>query len=1380
LFKTVKNFYKLSLLQKAILDTELLYPKLMINNISVCLSYNYDFDYNKINNSLNYIIQNTDILKIKIIKKNNDYFQQISEYKYYNFLFFDLKDKKTSQTEILFKLFGEKKINFFDEKLYDFVVVKDKYKTHIFIKFHHIISDSWTCFLFEKRLFDLLKNKNVEISDNKYFNYLEEEKKYLKSENCKSDTIYWKRTLSVLSSINEGKDNFFRYQKRAKNNQSKRIKFNLNKTDVLHFREFIKKYHISEYEAYLSVYSILVKKIYNKDKFIISTPVYNRKNKHEKETFGLFVNTLPLLIEINEEKNFFELASELKSRYKELLKHSRIPNYQIIDKILQKNKAANLFSIFFSYENKTIDHNDLKTTHFFGNDELSVLSIHISKRDNAENLTIEIDYMLNYFTENEVINSVKIIKNIVSDIYNSPSAKIKNIKITSDAEQKQILEQFNKPLDKKISQKTIVDYFIEKVKVNSNNLAVIDNSKSLSYKELNEKSNAFANFIIKNKKLNKQSKIAFSLRRKAEAVVCLMGIFKAGCVAVPINFDLPQKRKEIILSELKPDIFISEDYITSCCKSIYYNDIQFNNKSFVNFSNFKHNATIYFTSGTTGKPKGVSLKHSYYSNLVETWQKLYFLNSYDIRLLQLANFSFDVFMGDFIKVFSNSGTMIIADEKQRIDVAELADMIKKYDITILESTPTLIIPFFKYAEANKTELESLKTVIFGADSLMTKKLYELVKKYEHINFYNSYGVTETTIESTAYLATKQDKYRTLIAPIGRPLDNVHIYILNSQQQILPPEIEGDLYISGYGVPAKYFNDKILTSDKFFPNPFFDGFVMYKTGDRAKWLIDGNIEFIGRTDLQVKIAGNRIELKEIEFFLKEIDFVVDAAVVFDEKIYAFIVSSYKTDELQIKNILSASLPEYSIPHKYIFVEKIPLNSNGKVNSTNLLKILHQKTEKRFLFQKLYKNEKIIKDVIVKLIGSNSLDKNDNLFDSGFNSLMALEASVLVQNKGLNISAQDFYNYPTISQLAKIQKNINDKQEPTKNKNYEPKTKIISIRDSASDNIVLTGVTGFFGIHLLHKLAFENKNIHCLVRKKDEKTAFERLSDTYFYYFDSKLPENIEVVETETNDKDFGLSKLNNLDVKYFIHCASNVRQMGNWNELEQDNIHFTQKVAQFCSKNKIELHYISTMSIGLKTDKVFDETTRKCFVHKFENPYIYSKYRAEEIIRKTKELNFKIYRIGNLTGRFSDGRFQINEKENLFYQLLEIISNQKILPETILKSQIEFTPVDLAAEAFYKLFKFQQKTIDMYHIFNNSTLKLKDFCKITNNKFKFLPYLEFKQKMQNNPLILAAIDYFANYSNDYKKFSNAKTLVFLKKNDFTWTKPDKEYINKIIP
>jgi len=798
-------------------------------------------------------------------------------------------------------------------------------------------------------------------------------------------------------------------------------------------------------------------------------------------------------------------------------------------------------------------------------------------------------------------------------------------------------------------------------------------------------------------------------------------------------------------------------------------------------------------------------------------------------ILQAASTSFDVSLFEFWGTLLNSGTCALITKENLLDFEYLNSYIKQRNITVAWITAAL---FNQIIDAKIEVFESLRTVLSGGDVMSLKHVNKLRQAYPNLDIINCYGPTECVTFTNTF---KVDKVMDKKVPLGRAISNTYGYVLDSKFRLLPLYAEGEYVIGGDSVALKYINKEKLTREKFVQDKITNKGTMYKTGDVVRMLEGGYIDFIGRRDNQVKIRGYRIELDAVKLAIHEHKDAEDVAVFIYEdktknkKMAAFYTAKREISTNEMKAFLKERLVSYMVPSYIHQMDKLPLNQNGKVNTKKLIEIINE-YENSDRLESLPEYEGVAKtfyEIFRDVLNEDKIYPEDNFFEIGGDSLSAIKVISEAMNQNINITFADLYKYPSINDLTNmlvknkskvsISENLKDMNFDTihgilKNNVLEDEKQIVQ---QDIGNVLLTGATGFLGAHILAELLDNTQNtVYCLVRRIRDKSPEERLKERVKFFFGNKYDElfgtriiiidgDIILDDLATNKEDAELIKNN---VHTIINSAAYVKHYGDIELFKMINYHAVKKVAEFAFVNNKRLIQISTLSVSgnilevgqidqvdIAKGTIFNENNLY-IGQNLDNVYAYTKFLGEKIVYEyiLKGLDAKVIRMGNLTSRTVDGKFQPNVEENAFANRLKTIINLGVLPKNLLDFNVEFTPIDLAAKAICKL-STTNKEFNTYHLFNHNHI-------VMSNLDKILSKLGYKLKHITKKQMTELIDFYSNQDNGYEMvqgiiqdvnrnkeldytpntvIKSDFTISVLDKIGFNWPEVDEEYITKYI-
>jgi len=1060
------------------------------------------------------------------------------------------------------------------------------------------------------------------------------------------------------------------------------------------------------------------------------------------------------------------------------------------------------------------------------------LSLEIVPEENILNLTFE--YATSLFNKDYIKNLSTHYLNILDNILNNINIKISEIKMLSVTEQNKILYEFNNTKMDYPNTKTISELFEEQVLKTPDDIAVVFKDKSLTYKELNEKANSLAFYLRETKKINRNDFVGIMVNRSLEMIISILAVLKAGGAYIPIDPEYPQDRIEYMLDNSNAKLLLTLEelkdnikYENIECVDLFNNTIySLNNNNLSSINDIEDIVYVIYTSGSTGKPKGVMLKHKNIVNFIYATLEKIDLSPKN-TMVSITTISFDIFVLESLLPLLNGIKIVIAPEEAQTDAKIFNELCIKNNVDIIQTTPSRMQALI-YDEENCDFIKKANYLLIGGEPFPQNLLEKLHSIYNG-KIFNMYGPTETAVWSSI-----KDLSETSKINIGSPIGNTQMYILDKFNHPVPVDVPGELFISGDGLAKGYLNNQELTSKVFIPNPFVDNTKMYKTGDLCKFLSNGEIEYLQRTDNQIKIRGLRIELGEIENKIISYKNVKDACVVKQtinnrDFVSAYLIVNKRISISELRDYLSQFLPKYMVPSYFTILDEFPHTPNGKINKkalplpkeilkseTKNVQFVAPKTDLEISFAKTW--EKILN---IKPVGI-----NDNFFELGGDSILAMNLNIELKNITDNISYADIFKFPTISELIKKSKTKDENYDFNyMEKNYEKYNDLLNLNSKnptifdlkykSSGNILLTGATGFLGMHILDSFLKNEKGIaYCLVREEPGLTAQAKLYQKLNYYFGNKYDKllglRIIAINGNVSNHAFGLNQEDLLElannVNIVINTAARVSHYGNYSDFYNSNVKSVKNIIDFCKSFNKKLYHISTISVSgnaLESPSIkqnFDEikyfSESNLFIgQSLENVYIRSKFEAECLVLDAilDNLDAYILRVGNLMPRLRDGVFQENIKDNAFINRISDFINLGCIPDYIQDEYLEFTPVDIISNSIIKLITHPTKNNRIFHLFNHNHIyinKCIKYFKELNSDIKIIPEEEFKKliksalnsKKKKSLLKTLINDLDSNlhlmYKTDIIIKSNV-TIKYLSKIGFFWPKISDKYMKKFI-
>ncbi len=559
-------------------------------------------------------------------------------------------------------------------------------------------------------------------------------------------------------------------------------------------------------------------------------------------------------------------------------------------------------------------------------------------------------------------------------------------------------------------------------------VALEEGDRVVDYRDLNVRANRMA-WALRGGGLGPDDLVAICLPRGIEAAVVVLGVFKSGAAHLPVDPRQPRSRIAETLASGGVKAFIAEeDTLSLAPPGVLTFDVRRLQEESPreddppDLALPHHPAYLVSTSGSTGKPKSVIVSQGALSGLVEALRIRLPELQPSSNLLQIASFGFDVFLEDLCRALLFGGRLVFCTDVERASPDLLYRRLRDSRIHFFETTPALGVPLFDHMAGSDLALPDLRAVVLGADAL-PMEAYRRIRRLlpSSVRVINSYGVSECAIDSSWFEAREDYDLAEGNAPIGSPLPHARFYILDEDRRLLPEGATGELFIGGIGVGTGYAGDPTLTAERFLPDPFVPGGTMYRTGDRARWLPDGNMEFMGRSDFQVKIRGRRIELGEIELRLKALEGIRECVVDVTDtgggrNLIAFYTTGRDTTEAELKEHLLRQLPEYMVPCRFTRLDSLPLNANNKLDRRALQSLGSRPESKPAAVAPSTPQEAALYEVWRRFLRAEAIGIHEDFFALGGDSITSIQIQGALRDRGYEYDLQDLYRFPTIAALA----------------------------------------------------------------------------------------------------------------------------------------------------------------------------------------------------------------------------------------------------------------------------------------------------------------------------------------------------------------------------
>jgi len=1319
------------------------------------------------------------------------------------------------------------------------VVALPENKMLLLLDMHHIISDGTSLSILLQELCDLYNGKILPEKQIGYKDFSLWEREQLKTEEYQQAKDFWVSQFESEIPLLNMPTTFPRPS--LQSFEGANYYTNLSSEMFEKINIVAKQLGITPYMFMLSAFYILLSKYTSQDDIVIGTPVANRELPELSQMIGMFVNTLALRNKVDHSICFADFTKQIKDYCLSAFANQAYPFDELVKALnVKRDPSRNpLFDVMFIYQNNgypTIHFDDTQAEYFIPNGNVSKFDLSLEIIPTEKQFSLRFEYGTKLFSEDFIQKFANHYINVLTTILENTAIKIADIDLLSPEERIQILQNFNATDLALPEKKSIVDLLEEQVEKTPDRIALVFENQKLTYREFNEKANALARFLVE-QGISRNSIVGIMLPRSLEMMISIFAILKSGAAYLPIDPTYPKNRITYIVKDSNLKILLTKDN-SLFLKNIDTIDVSLKTSKIYDTygkQNLKLSilpedlSYIIYTSGSTGNPKGVKLKHLSLLNLVYHCNNYveYLKNNSYRSVVSITTVSFDIFIFETLISLQRGLKLVIANEREKDVPALLDQLIEKEKIEIIQTTPSRMQIFCSNLQ-DMPHFHNLKFITLAGEQLPIS-LAKSLKAATDCTIYNGYGPSETTVFSTLTDVTNKD-----FMTIGKPLANTQIYILNPDHQACPVGVPGEICISGNGVGYGYIGKDDLTQKSFIPNPFLPSSTLYRTGDLGYYQENGEIVCLGRIDHQIKIRGLRIELDEIEKIIlsfKGIEKVVvttSTGSLNRQILCAYFIAKSRVSISELKQYIAMFLPNYMVPTYIAQLADFKYTPNGKVDK----KALPEPTfanEKKYYKAPKTNTEYMLLQIWESLLCISPISTSDNFFDIGGDSLLAIKMQMELLRQNINISYAEIFKYNTIHSLAAmIDKTLNITDDlPNLFDLYDYsnidhllqeniRRNLTNLSVQPIGNVLLTGVTGFLGIHLLAYL-LENTDvkIYCLIRKDPSTSLVDKILRKLHYYFGEKydafVQKRIIAINSDLSKNNLGLTseKLSTLSeqISCVINCAAIVKHYGNYKDFEKINVIAVKKLVDFCKKYHKKLVQISTLSVSGNTMFDFAMNQQKYDTNvtfnesnlyigqSLENVYVRSKFEAEKIILTEvyqKKLDALILRIGNITNRFSDGKFQQNASENAFANKIKAFMEIAALPDYVMDKYMEFSPVDCVAEAVIKAIEHADTNVSVLHIYNPNHVYLKDFVQLLPPQYALavVQEKEFKNIIDN---LLKNDEKRYIISNILNDLDSERKLVydtqiniqskfsqnFLKQSNFTWPTITKEYIENLL-
>lgn len=782
----------------------------------------------------------------------------------------------------------------------------------------------------------------------------------------------------------------------------------------------------------LSIFNILLSKLSGQEDIVIGTPIAGRYHADLERIMGFFVNTLALRNCPSGSLTFLEFLQKLKASTLSCFDNQSYPYEKLIEQLAverdtSRNPLFDVMLVFQNQEEAELTIPGLSFQAINNKKATSKFDLLLSCVEGADFINFNLEYSTALFKHSTIEGFVKGFMLLVAQITENPGRKISELCVMDDAEVDRVLNVFNDTVKHYDDQKTIHVLFEEQAEKNTAQVALCHNGGFMTYGELNSRANQLA-LLLREKGVTRNMIVGVMHDRSFGMIVSLLAVLKAGAAYLPIDTSYPQDRIAYMISNSRLTVVLTDR--PAGMPEDLYPGVSFINVAEIEFADMKIDNLcrvstrgdllyVIYTSGSTGQPKGVMLKNSNLTNLVNFYHHE---TSIDFSfVLQFTTLSFDVSFTEIFATLLKGGKLQLVDQSDLTNFRSLITLIQNNAIRTVFMPASIINQIFNVEDYLDILPTTLTHIVTAGEQILIGDIFRSYLKKNKIHLHNHYGPSETHVVTTHTLLPELAIPQRPV--IGKPIQNTRIYILDKCLQPVPTNVTGELFLGGMQVGDGYLYNTGLTAERFVQNPFIPNDILYKSGDLGRWLPDGTIEFFGRIDDQVKIRGFRIELSEIENKLIDIAYINEAVVVVKERmgdkmLVAYFVSDRQVDGDDLRDILMQSLPDFMIPSYFVQVEKMPLTLSGKLNKRALP--APQVSSGRYVAPSTTMEEKMVAiwSEVLK-IGKDEISVDSSFFRLGGHSLSAMVLVNRIQDElKVQIPIKEIFLHKDLSSLARL--------------------------------------------------------------------------------------------------------------------------------------------------------------------------------------------------------------------------------------------------------------------------------------------------------------------------------------------------------------------------
>lgn len=915
---------------------------------------------------------------------------------------------------------------------------------------HHIVCDGWSVGVFVRELETFYNafatGALVSLPDPpiQYADFAAWQREWLQGEVLETQLAYWKKQLSGTLPVLELPTARLRPSSETGRGAIQTASLPLVLTQAL--KALSQQEGVTLFMTLLAAFKVLLYRYTRTEDILIGSPIATRNRVELEGLIGLFLNTLVFRTDVSGNPTFQELLQRVRDVALGAYAHQDVPFEKLVDELQPDRNLSQspLFQVMFILQNTpklALELSGLAIEPWDIDNGAATFDLTLSLQETPQGLAANWEYNTDRFDAETIERMQGHWQTLLEGIVANPQAHLSELPLLTHAEQRLLINWGNRDqnIDIQNNNLCIHQLFEAQVERTPDVIALIYQDQQLTYAELNDRANHLAQ-ELRSIEVQPETLVGICMETSLEMMVGILAILKAGGAYLPLDPAYPSERLAFMLSDAQVSVLLTQTHLLESLPKhtakVFCVDGDRSSSPFSPNLSITSSSTnlayVIYTSGSTDKPKGVMVTHQNLVSAYFAWEKDYQLRSTATCHLQMASFSFDVFTGNWVRALCSGAKLVLCPRDLLLMPDQLYELMQQEQVDCAEFVPAVLRNLLKYLEETEQRLDFMRLLVVGSDSWYVQEHQALQQLCgEQTRFINSYGVTEATIDSTYFESTETALAVEKLVPIGHPFSNSQVYVLDADLQPVAIGVPGELYIGGMGVASGYLNRPELTKERFIANPFADAHALssrlYKTGDLVRFLPDGNLEFLGRTDNQVKLRGFRIELGEIEAALTQHPEVSEAIVLVREdelgqkRLVAYVVPIQNATPAigALRGYLKEKLPSHMVPSAFVTLDFLPLTPNGKIDRQSLPAPETDRADLDTCYVAPHNSvEAALVAIWSEVLSVEPVGIDDNFFELGGDSILSIQVVAKANQQGLRITPKQVFQHQTIAELAAV--------------------------------------------------------------------------------------------------------------------------------------------------------------------------------------------------------------------------------------------------------------------------------------------------------------------------------------------------------------------------